>query len=131
MRRMKSKELPINISGHIEWGRSGWAVRDKNFFVGEGNTAAAAREVRHYRGTLLKMVPLAWPSTMVGYKASAGSVLISYVIQKWPGDTQHYKHKYHNKCVMFSLVLHYSLFTITYFNRINPCGSLTLSFVSC
>lgn len=38
-----SKEQPINISGHIEWGRSGWAVTDKNFFTGEGNTAVAAK----------------------------------------------------------------------------------------
>jgi hypothetical protein len=43
MRHMKSEELPINISGHIEWGRSAWAVRDKNFFAREENTAAAAK----------------------------------------------------------------------------------------
>lgn len=54
MRRMKSKELPINISGHIEWGRSGWAVRDKNFFVGEGNIAAAAKGSAALQGDTFK-----------------------------------------------------------------------------
>lgn len=54
VRRTKSKELPINISGHIEWGRSGWAVRDKNFFVGEGNTAAAAKGNAPHHGDTFK-----------------------------------------------------------------------------
>lgn len=55
MRPIKSKELPINISGHIECGRSGWAVRDKNFFVGEGgNTAAAAKGNAPHHGDTFK-----------------------------------------------------------------------------
>lgn len=58
----------------------------RTFSLGREVLLPLLREVRLCRGTLLKMVPLAWPSTMVRYKASAGSVLISYVVRTWPGD---------------------------------------------
>jgi len=61
---MKSEELPINISGHIEWGVGGGGGGDgqleiRTFSLGMGTLLPKLREVHPCRGTLLKMVPVA------------------------------------------------------------------------
>jgi hypothetical protein len=59
MRHMESEGLPINISGHIEWGGVDGQLEIRTFSLGREILQRQPEEMLPNMGTLLKMVPLA------------------------------------------------------------------------